>query len=227
MLLCMQGLGAVLSQVQEDGKLHPVAFASRALTSAERNYSITELVTLAVVWALSHFHHHLYGNSVTILTDRAAVQAVLRSSNFSGKHARWWTRVYGRGICEVNISYRAGKKNKNADALSRSPTSSVSTVRIAEREVQVSAVKATSSGLTQVDLTLLLDHSTRGSDTKEHPDFASEQAEDPIVVELLDFIVHDRLPVDNGRARKMALLESLFTIMDGIFVLCQLQARES
>ena len=83
----VQGLGAVLSQVQEDGKLHPVVFASRALTQPERNYGITELETLAVVWAISHFHHHLYGNSVTVFTDHTAVRAVLETPNPSGKHA--------------------------------------------------------------------------------------------------------------------------------------------
>ena len=44
----ISGIGAVLSQVQEDAKLHPVAYASRSLSSAERNYSVTELETLAV-----------------------------------------------------------------------------------------------------------------------------------------------------------------------------------
>jgi len=50
----IQGLGAVLSQVQDDGRLHPVAYLSRALSESEKNYGITELETLAVVWALSH-----------------------------------------------------------------------------------------------------------------------------------------------------------------------------
>ena len=47
---------AVLSQVQDHGKLHPVAYASRALSPGERNYSVTQLESLAVVWAVSHFH---------------------------------------------------------------------------------------------------------------------------------------------------------------------------
>ena len=38
-------LGAVLSQMQQDGKLHPVAYAIRSLSAAERN-CITELETL-------------------------------------------------------------------------------------------------------------------------------------------------------------------------------------
>ena len=45
----IEGIGAVLSQTQEDKRLHPVAFTSRSLSTAER---ITELETLAVVWAI-------------------------------------------------------------------------------------------------------------------------------------------------------------------------------
>ena len=49
-----QGIGAILSQRQsEDNQIHPIAFASRSLNAAERNYSISELETLAVVWAIS------------------------------------------------------------------------------------------------------------------------------------------------------------------------------
>ena len=39
----VKGLGAVLSQYQSDGVLHLVAFASRSLSPAERNYGVTDL----------------------------------------------------------------------------------------------------------------------------------------------------------------------------------------
>ena len=35
--------------------LHPIAFASHAVNGAEKNYCITDLETLTVVWAIMHF----------------------------------------------------------------------------------------------------------------------------------------------------------------------------
>ena len=104
----MVGIGAVLSQQQEDGLLHPIAYASRSLTSSERNYAITELETLAVVWAITHFIPYLYGHEVTVYTDHTEVKAVLETLNPTGKIARWWTKVYGSGVKSVTIRYRPG-----------------------------------------------------------------------------------------------------------------------
>ena len=107
--------------MQSDGKMHPIAYASRALSPSEKNYSITKLETLAVVWAIGHFHCYLYGQEVTVYTDHTAVMAVLDNPTASGKHVRWWSKVYQRGIRKLNIKYRPGKENSNADVLSRCP----------------------------------------------------------------------------------------------------------
>ena len=134
-----QGIGAVLSQQQEDQRLHAIAYPSRALSPVEQRYSITELDTLAVVWAISHFHHYLYGNSVTIFTDHTAVKAVLETANPTAKHAWWWTRVYGLGVKDVQTVYCPGRENSNADALSRYRLLPEPAIGIAEDEMQVSA----------------------------------------------------------------------------------------
>ena len=134
------GLGAVLSQEQLDKNLHLVTYVSRALSSTERNYGITELETLAVVWAMSHFHYFLYRNRVTVYIDHTSVKAVLESPNPTAKHARWWTRVYGKGVKEVKLCYRAGRENKGADALSHSPQLPAPVVGMVDGEVQVSTI---------------------------------------------------------------------------------------
>ena len=116
---CVKGLGAVLSQLQGDGKVHPVAYASRALSDPEKCYAVTKLETLAVVCALNHFHTYLNGNEVTIYTDHLAVKTVLETPSPSAKHARWWTKVYANGVKNIQIVHRSGRENLNADTLSR------------------------------------------------------------------------------------------------------------
>jgi hypothetical protein len=137
----IDGIGAVLSQSQEDGCRHLVAFASRSLSTAEHNYGITDLETLAVVWTVTHFRCYLYGHAVTVYTDHSAVLAVLKTPNPTGRHARWWIRVYGSGIKSIKIIYKPGKSNMNADVLSRCPVADAPKEGIAESEVQVAVVQ--------------------------------------------------------------------------------------
>ena len=63
------GLGAVLEQ---GGKV--VAYASRTLTQAERNYSVIQRECLAIIYALKQFRHYLLGRQFTLLTDHAPLQ---------------------------------------------------------------------------------------------------------------------------------------------------------
>ena len=54
------GLGAVLLQEGEDGKVHPIAYGSRSLTEAERNYHLGKTEFLTLKWAImDHFKEYL------------------------------------------------------------------------------------------------------------------------------------------------------------------------
>ena len=63
-----QGLGAVLSQIDDDSQEHPVAYASRKLLPREQRYSIIEKECLAIVWALKVYHVYLYGQNFVVQT---------------------------------------------------------------------------------------------------------------------------------------------------------------
>ena len=80
------GLGAVLSQ-KHDGNVHPIAYASRSLDPQEKNYGITELETLALVWAVKYFRPYILGHRTTVYTDHAACTSLLNSARPSGKLA--------------------------------------------------------------------------------------------------------------------------------------------
>jgi hypothetical protein len=62
------GIGSVLAQKSEKGE-HVIAYASRTLTPAEKNYGVSELECLAVVWSIKYFRHYLCGSQFTIITS--------------------------------------------------------------------------------------------------------------------------------------------------------------
>ena len=216
------GLGAILSQYQPDGQIHPVAYASRSLNQAERNYGITELETLAVVWAVTHFRAYLYGNKVTVYTDHTAVKAVLKAPNPSGTHARWWTRVYGSGIQEVDIVYRPGKQCANADALSRSPlVSAVSAEHdtdATEDDPVVTKFAATGAELNQMSgtITEILTAGPGSEVAGATSSFSKEQRKDPHLCATFRFLEEQVLPENPLNARKIALQAPLFAIVDDV-----------
>ena len=212
----IRGLGGVLSQYQDDKKLHPVAFASRALNPAERNYSITDLETLAVVWGISHFRTYLYGQRVTVYTDHAAVKAVLQSPNTSGRHARWWTRVYGAGLREVNIVYRAGKENPIADALSRNPQALAPQEGVAEGEVQVARIQGEQE---ESDFLHLLQLEPDQDQLAELATLAEEQRRDTDLQPLMQYLEKKELPDDPALAQKIVAQSTQFVILDGVLYL--------
>ncbi|GBN72930.1 hypothetical protein AVEN_262307-1 [Araneus ventricosus] len=54
------GVAAVLSHIIDNVE-KPVAFASRSLTEAERNYSQLDRKALAIIFRVSHFINYIYG----------------------------------------------------------------------------------------------------------------------------------------------------------------------
>ena len=113
---CGHGLGAVLSQMV-DGKEQVVAYASRSLADNEKKYTIWELETLAVVWAIDLFGWYLWNLPFTVRTDANAVEWVLQKAT-TGRLMRWALNLQER---EFTIKHRKGSANGNADALSRCP----------------------------------------------------------------------------------------------------------
>jgi hypothetical protein len=110
------GIGAVLSQVH-NGNERVVAYASKSLSRAERNYCTTFKELLAVVKFCKHFKHYLYGSPTIVRTDHASLTWLRNFKNPEGMLARWIATLENMSI--LDITHRPGVRHVNADVLSR------------------------------------------------------------------------------------------------------------
>jgi len=66
-------VGAVLSQ-KLDGVKRPIAFFSRVISETQKKYCTTRSELLAVVCAVQHFRHYLFGTKVILRTDHYSLK---------------------------------------------------------------------------------------------------------------------------------------------------------
>ena len=110
-------IGCILSQGKIGSDL-PIAYASRTLNSAERNYSTVEKELLAIVWGCKHFRPYLLGRKFSIVTDHKPLTWIFSVKDPSSRLLRWRLLLEEY---QYEVEYKAGKRNTNADALSRDP----------------------------------------------------------------------------------------------------------
>lgn len=71
------GTGCSPSRLQVDGTTHLIAYASHSVDKHERNYGISELETLGIVWVVRYFQPYLLGHPSIVYTDHAACLSIL------------------------------------------------------------------------------------------------------------------------------------------------------
>ena len=109
------GIGAILMQ-EHDGKLFPVCYGSKKLSSAERNYSTIEKECLAVVWGFKRFHLYLYGVPFVLQTDHEPLKYMNSAKFANGRLMRWAMFLQSYNF---RVEATKGSENVGADYLSR------------------------------------------------------------------------------------------------------------
>jgi hypothetical protein len=114
----VQGLGAVLYQEQE-GHKRVIAYASRSLGRAKRNYPAHKLKFLALKWSVCEkFKDYLYGAEFVVYTENNPLTYVLSSAKLDATGHRWLAAL---AAFNFKVVYKPDSKNFDADSLSRLP----------------------------------------------------------------------------------------------------------
>jgi len=111
------GYAAILLQRNaEDRLFHPIYYASRKTTEAERKFYSYELEVLAIVRTLQRFRIYLIGIPFKIITDCQAFTQIMRKTDICTRIARWALFLQD---FQYSIEHRPGKSMRHVDALSR------------------------------------------------------------------------------------------------------------
>ena len=115
--------GAQGPHTMPDGTKRPVAFASRTLSSSERNYSQVEKEALSLIFGIKKFDQYLYGRAFTLNTDHKPLITILGPKNgvpsiAAARMQRWALLL---SAYSYTIQFRSTQAHGNVDGLSRLP----------------------------------------------------------------------------------------------------------
>nr|GFA59405.1 reverse transcriptase domain-containing protein [Tanacetum cinerariifolium] len=108
-------IGAVLRQRQEK-HFKPIHYASKTMTEAESNYTITKKEMLAVVYAFEKFRSYLIMNKSIVYTDHSALKYLFAKKDSKARLLRWVLLLQESTFKVIDTK---GAKNLAADHLSR------------------------------------------------------------------------------------------------------------
>ncbi|KAF8754069.1 hypothetical protein RHS01_06477 [Rhizoctonia solani] len=111
-------LGSILSQQQEDGRLHPLGFLSESFKGAKQNYNTHNKELLAIIRSFEYWRIFLEGtwHPITVFTNHRNLEYWKESRTFNQRHAQWHLLLASYNF---QIVYRPGKQLGKPDALSR------------------------------------------------------------------------------------------------------------
>ncbi|GFX54765.1 retrovirus-related Pol polyprotein from transposon 297 [Trichonephila clavipes] len=103
------GMGAVLTQLTEQGEEHPILYLSKKFSEVEKRYCTTEKECASIVFAIKRLHYYLDGNSFLVMTDHNPLVWLNRNVSSNPRLMRWALALQPYNF---RIVHRSGKSQK-------------------------------------------------------------------------------------------------------------------
>ncbi|KAG8174243.1 hypothetical protein JTE90_025808 [Oedothorax gibbosus] len=195
------GVGAVLSHPSDAGD-RPIAFASRSLTKAEKNYSQLEREALALVFGVIRYRKFLLGRTFTLVTDHQPLVSLFSEKKpiapMAASRIQRWAIILS--AYSYRIVYRKGSLHSNADACSRLP-------------VEATRIPSTPR---PADVVLLLDAIDDCPVTVQH--FQRELDANPIFMIVKEYIHRGWPKLVDGELRPFWMCRAELSVEGGVIL---------
>ena len=217
------GLGAVLYQ-EQDGIERVIAYASRGLRASECSYPAHKLEFLALKWAVcDKFHDYLYGSKFTVRTDNNPLTYVLTTAKLDATGHRWLAAL---SSYDFSLVYRSGKKNADADALSRLPSHNKETLFNEVIKAICQGVLASREEAPAVECVLLAQDTNNLADDNgpdigtdlSQVDWPAEQTMDPTISRVRQMFLKGHKPTKRQIALEPKQCQKYLREWDNLFL---------
>ena len=156
---------------------YPIDFASRFFSNTEK-YPINENELFAVVWGLNHFHLHIYGKPIELVTDHQSLEPLIeRNRSYktcSARSTRWLEKLTHFDIQTKHVA--GGKHLSLTDCLGRNPIASPVPIENYDKEYVINCVTSLlefigcitddRKPMTRTDQTAILHHANNQSEAR-------------------------------------------------------------
>ena len=201
----------------QDGQKKVIAYASRSLSKAERNYSAFKLEYLALKWAVTEkFSGYLINNQFTVYIDNNPLTYILSSVKLDVTGQRAASAL---GQYDFDIIYRSGLNNVDANAMSRYPFEKVEeedrmktdgkTVKTICGNIQIEALIET---LPTASINIVEATESPGQPMAqiEQREIRRSQREDMILGKWVRATIDKKMPKDYPNSREDQIMKKIF-----------------
>lgn len=231
-------IGYVISQVGDDGKEHPVIYGGRNLPAHSTNWTTSEKELWAILEAIRDNHVLLANQKFVVETDHVSNSFLNKIKFCTGRLGRWAVTL---SQYDMTVLYAPGKSIPHVDALSRRVYTDDSVANVDSEDEDSPFVHMIdlqpadlNNDLQCITITpYAVDPTANDSDDHqphdlqcnaidqielevEPADLVAMQARCPECNDMVQYLKHGSLPVDNEQARKLVLESELYCLKNDV-----------